>query len=221
MNFEEKISLIRAEFQNPLPGPAQQFLMAPEIRRKFNFSSPAKKAAVMICLFPGKDDLQIVFMKRNEYDGPHSGQISFPGGAWEELDNDLEETAIRETHEELGVDCSKSALLGALTPLLIPVSNTLVHPFVGYFGNNPVFTADKSEVEFLIISSLSELLDPSCIHKEKWKLHEMEIEVPFYKVNESIIWGATAMILCEFLAIIERSGLRLKNRYSGNDRNDT
>jgi 8-oxo-dGTP pyrophosphatase MutT (NUDIX family) len=221
MTFSEKISIIKSELQKPLPGEKQQFIMAPDVRRSFNFSSPVKKAAVMICIFPGDLDLQIVLMKRNEYDGSHSGQISFPGGVYEATDINLCETAIRETQEEIGMNCDKSSILGEITPLLIPVSNMLVHSFVGSFNSNPVFNIDKREVNFLITVSLSELLDPASLHKEKWILHGSDVLVPFYKVQGNIIWGATAMILCEFLAIIVNSGLYPQFQYSGNDRSDT
>ena len=221
MTFEEKISLISIGLKNPLPGEKQQLLMSPAFRALPDLPPPLKKAAVMICIIPGEKDLQTIFIKRNEYDGPHSGQISFPGGIYEEKDIELSETALRETKEEIGIDCSRTALLGALTPLLIPVSNVLVYPFVGYYGNSPMFTLDKREVDYLIIPQIADLLNPGCIKKEKWNLRGMDIEVPFYLINENIIWGATAMILSEFLEIISRSGLYKPYPYSGNDRSET
>ncbi len=213
MTFEQKISQIRGQLQKPLPGKKQQYLMAPEFRREPIVSSPGKNAAVMICLFPGDIDIQIVFIKRSEYDGPHGGQISFPGGVQEEKDMDLAETAIRETMEEIGVYCEKSAILGSLTPLAIPISNMNVQPFVGFYDKNPDFTIEKREVDYIILATLDELSDPHCVQKEKWKLQDREIDVPFYRVNGNIIWGATAMILCEFLAVISGSGLNPKFRY--------
>jgi 8-oxo-dGTP pyrophosphatase MutT (NUDIX family) len=221
MTFHEKISVIREELKKPLPGPSAQYLMAPEFRGENRSSGISKKAAVMICIFPGKEDLEIVFFKRSDYDGPHGGQVSFPGGVFEEKDFDLAETAIRESYEEIGLNFEKSSLIGELTPLLIPVSNMHVQPFVGFYNATPLFKIDKREVEYLIITPIKILLDPSCIDKEKWILHGLEIEVPFYRVNGNIIWGATAMILSEFLAIISHSGLYPQFRYSGNDRSDT
>ncbi len=221
MTFKEKISLITEELKKPLPGEQQQFLMAPEFRGIPELSPPRKKAAVMICIFPGEKELQIVFIKRNEYDGPHSGQISFPGGIYEERDIELKKTALRETKEEIGIDFGNNAILGALTPLLIPVSNVLVYPFVGYYSSTPMFILDKREVDYLILPEIADFLNPNCVKKEKWNLRGMDIEVPFYLINENIIWGATAMILCEFLEIISRSGLYKPYPYSGNDRSGT
>jgi 8-oxo-dGTP pyrophosphatase MutT (NUDIX family) len=221
MSFEEKISIIREELKKTLPGQTAQYLMAPEFRGNNIFSGISKKAAVMICIFPGKEDLEIVFFKRNDYDGPHGGQVSFPGGVFEVSDKNLAETAIRETREEIGLDCRNTSLIGKLTPLLIPVSNMNVQPFIGFYNTIPAFKIEKREVEYLIISPIGALLDPSSIDKQKWMLHGQEIEVPFYRVNGNIIWGATAMILSEFLAVISNSGLYPQFRYSGNDRSDT
>ena len=207
MTFEQKISVIGGQLKKPLPGKQQQYLMAPGFRGEPNINSPVKNAAVMICLSPGLNDINTVFIKRNAYDGPHSGQVSFPGGVFEENDIFLVETARRETKEEIGIDIGKSAILGALTPLSIPVSNMNVYPFVGFYGSDPVFTPDKREVEYLIHTTLSELADPKCINREQWVLHGQKIEVPFYDVKGNIIWGATAMILCEFLTVISGSGL--------------
>jgi 8-oxo-dGTP pyrophosphatase MutT (NUDIX family) len=213
MTIEEQISIIREELKKPLPGKMQQYLMAPEFRGDLPSVSKSKNAGVMVCLFRAEQGLQLVFIKRREYDGPHGGQVSFPGGIFEEIDSDLPETAIRETLEEIGVSCDKSAILGALSPLHIPVSNTLVQPFVGYYGSMPVFTLEKREVEYLIVESLSELMNPLSVRKEKWMLHGREIEVPFYKVKEDSIWGATAMILSEFLGLIFRSELNSQFQY--------
>lgn len=222
MDFEQKISAIHSELQKTLPGKVQQYRMAPEFRgQNLNESLNPKKAAVMICLLPGKDDLNIVFFKRSDYDGPHGGQISFPGGVFELKDADLTETALRETFEEIGLKCAKSNILGALTPLQIPVSNMFVQPFVAFHPFEPEFTIEKREVDYLIISTISELLHPSCIKKEVWNLHGKSIEVPYYSVQGNKIWGATAMMLSEFLEIILRSGLYPQSVYSGNDRIDT
>ncbi len=213
MTFDQKISIIREELKNPLPGESQQYMMAPEFRGSFTMPSASRNAAVMICLFPGEKDIQLVFIKRNDYDGPHSGQVSFPGGVFENKDRDLLETARRETFEEIGLNCPESGIIGLLTPLLIPVSSMKVQPVVGFIPESPVFSIDKREVNYLIITSLSDLLNPGCIEKETWTLHNMETKVPFYRVNGNIIWGATAMMLSEFLAVISRSGLYQQSQY--------
>jgi 8-oxo-dGTP pyrophosphatase MutT (NUDIX family) len=216
MTFREKVMILEKELGKPLPGKDAQYRMAPEFRGKPFSEAKSRDAAVMICLFPGEDDLELVFIKRPDYEGPHGGQVSFPGGVYENTDTDLRDTAIRETREEIGIECPRSAVIGALTPLMIPVSGMKVHPYVAYLEKKPQFRTDAREVDFLIIAGLAELFEPSCIVKEKWKLHGTEMIVPFYRVKGNVIWGATAMMLSEFLVIISRSGLNPRSPYSGN-----
>jgi len=185
-----------------LPGEQAQSRMAPSYRGRI--SSPRKPvdAAVLALLYPSAfgGKLNLVFIKRNEYDGPHSAQISFPGGARDAGDLSLADTAIRETREELGIR-GKIELLGSLTPLHIPVSNFMVHPKVGWMEDIPEFFPDPSEVQYVVEASLDTLLDPLNHESERLYHHEMPIEAPYYRVGEEKIWGATAMILSELLQL--------------------
>ena len=187
----------------PLPGEAAQFQMAPEFRGDLPEQGDATRAAVLILLYPLKDEMHLVLMKRNEYDGPHSGQVSFPGGAWESGDRDLEQTALRETREEMGIQ-QDMEILGALTPLHIPVSNFLVFPFVAWLENTPVFEPDRSEVQYVIEVPLRDLLDPASRDDEILHHHGRPLKAPFYWVGEDKVWGATAMMLSEFLQVASR-----------------
>jgi 8-oxo-dGTP pyrophosphatase MutT (NUDIX family) len=189
--------------QEALPGKPAQLLMAPTFRGSFPDQGKQIRAAVLALLYPTGGEIHLVLMKRNEYDGPHSGQISFPGGAWEPNDETLEQTAIRETREELGVE-DGIEILGALTPLHIPVSNFMVSPFVGWIDNTPAFRPDRSEVQYVIEVSLRELLDPANSDSETLYHHNRPVEAPFYRVGKDKIWGATAMILSEFLQLAAR-----------------
>lgn len=201
MDFTKSIENIKQELQKPLPGKEHQFLMAPDIRRFPKNEMAEKKAAVMICLFEGKNDLQIAFIKRTEYDGPHSGQISFPGGIFKQDDSDLLYTAFRETEEEIGISRDHASVLGALSPLHIPVSNIIVHPFVSYYQHEPVFQIDEKEVSYMIIANLKSFFDPGNRKKEKWNFSGQDINVPFFQLDGNKIWGATAMILSEFISV--------------------
>jgi len=189
--------------QLTLPGEEAQLLMAPTFRGGFPDRGKPVRAAVLILLYPSGSETCLVFIKRNEYDGPHSGQVSFPGGAWEPTDSALEQTAIREAREEIGVRGSIE-ILGKLTPLHIPVSNFLVSPFVAWMDQTPVFHPDRSEVQYVIEVSLRELLDPAMRDSETLHHHGRRVEAPFYRVGNEKIWGATAMMLSEFLQLAAR-----------------
>ena len=174
--------------------------MAPTFRGHISSTEEAVQAAVLVLFYTSDDKTHLVFMKRNEYDGPHSAQISFPGGVRETGDLSLKETAIRETREEIGIN-GMIEVLGALTPLHIPVSNFMVYPYVGWIKEAPVFDPDPSEVQYVIEAPLEALLDPTNRDSETLFHHAMPIQAPFYRVGEEKIWGATAMILSEVLQL--------------------
>lgn len=186
-----------------LPGHVAHTRMSPEFRGDYAHGEDPLEAAVMALLYPHREQLHLVFMKRNAYDGPHSAQVSFPGGAREAGDQSLAETALRETREELGIR-EHIRILGAFTPLHIPVSNFMVHPFVGWTGKRPAFQPDASEVQYLIESPLNDLLHPTAVAHDYWEHHGRSIRAPYYKVKEEKIWGATAMMLCELLQVAAR-----------------
>ena len=174
--------------------------MAPSFRGSFQHEDEPSRAAVMALLYPSGEEVHLILIKRNEYDGPHSGQVSFPGGAWEEHDGTLENTAIRETCEELGI-CEDIEILGKLTPLYIPVSNFEVAPFLGWLPGRPQYRPDGSEVQYVIEVSLEELLNPDNCRSERMYRHDRSIEAPFYLAGKEKIWGATAMMLSEILQL--------------------
>jgi 8-oxo-dGTP pyrophosphatase MutT (NUDIX family) len=186
--------------KNRLPGEEAHQIMAPSFRGSFKHDDEPSRAAVMALLYPAGEEVYLILIKRNEYDGPHSGQVSFPGGAWEEHDGTLENTAIRETLEELGIR-EDIEILGELTPLYIPVSNFLVAPFLGWLSGRPEYRPDGSEVQYVIEVSLEELLNPDNCRSEKMYRHDHFVEAPFYLAGKEKIWGATAMMLSEILQL--------------------
>ena len=206
-NYKSFINELKVSLSLPLPGRASQMLMAPEGKRPINPKTNKKSASVMLLLFPENDEARLVFIKRSDYDGIHSGQVSFPGGRVEIYDEDLMETALRETYEEIGIAATEIDVIGNLTPLHIPVSNFIVYPFVGYMNYKPEFRPNPNEVKFMITSEISLFLEPSTIIKEKWDLFGELIKVPFFNIENEKIWGATAMILSEFIEVILKSGL--------------
>ncbi len=177
--------------------------MAPTFRGTYSHTTEPVRAAVMILMYPHRESVFMVLIKRNEYDGPHSGQVSFPGGAEEAGDRTLEHTALRETREELGIS-EEIRVLGTLTPLHIPVSNFFVTPVVGFTGARPAFHPDPSEVQYLIEVPVHSLLDPDNRQTETVLRHGTSIEAPYYRAGNDKIWGATAMIMSEFLQLAAR-----------------
>ena len=168
----------------------------------FNTSENARKSGVLILLFPEDDLIKTVVIKRPEYDGVHSGQIAFPGGRWEEGDQDLVDTALREAREEIGLDTSLVTITGQLTELFIPPSNSLVFPVIGYCDERPVMKPQASEVDKIICFPIFDLLKPDCCTTKTVTVGNWTSEVPCYYIHNEIIWGATAMILSELLEII-------------------
>ena len=199
--FNSIVEKLSIELTKPLPGEIAQFKMAPEGRRNFKNAEKTTQAAVLILLYPKNDEVYTVFMKRPEYEGIHAGQISFPGGKYELTDPDYEYTALRETSEELGVPERTIKIIGKLTQLHIPVSGFNVHPYIGFTSKMPNWKPDPIEVTKVIETPLSLLADPSCIMNEIWNLHNTNLNVPFYNIGNEKIWGATAMILSEFIDI--------------------
>jgi 8-oxo-dGTP pyrophosphatase MutT (NUDIX family) len=194
------IENLEAILKEDLPGQKAQEKMAPLRKANDLPVSETGKASVLILLYTRKGELCTLFIKRTVYRGHHSGQVSFPGGKRETSDKSPVHTALRESSEETGVDPSTIKILGTLTPLHIPVSNIEVLPVVGYAENQPVFSISEYEVEYLIEVPLNELMNKMTTEK-KLVINSEIIKVPGYMVQDEYIWGATAMILSEFLEI--------------------
>ncbi len=156
----------------------------------------------MICLYPKDGEEHIVLMQRNTHDQDrHSGQISLPGGKYEDTDLDLEHTARREFCEEMGVDAQTLELLGRLTDIYIPVSGFLVAAYVA-FAKMPInFEPDRSEVDRIIQLPVKDLIDMDITRSTVTAGH-MKIKVPSFVHHGDIIWGATSMILQEFRQLL-------------------
>jgi 8-oxo-dGTP pyrophosphatase MutT (NUDIX family) len=154
-----------------------------------------------VLLHPQTDEWVLVLTVRREELPDHGGQISFPGGQ-REGDETLDETALREAEEEVGLDPSSVTLLGSLTPLYIPPSNFCVHPFLGLVHHAPVLRPTDREVAQVLRAPLPVLLDPATRTVEPWTLHGQTVDVPFYDLDGHTVWGATAMMLAEAVAVI-------------------
>lgn len=191
-----------------LPGESSQLKMAPATRlveQKYRSlqEDTARKAAVMV-LFYGVEELHIALIRRT-YDGSvHSGQIALPGGEKEAIDKSLLETAKRELYEEIGVKEENYQVVRELTDIYIPPSNFYVQPYMAVCHKPPVFYKQDREVAEVLQISLDQLLDDKCLTTTKLKsAYDTWIEVPAFKIESDIVWGATAMILYEVRDLIK------------------
>jgi 8-oxo-dGTP pyrophosphatase MutT (NUDIX family) len=212
LQFKPFISKLLQRLQKPLPGIEAQLRLVPaykaELLKMQKPDRQARQSAVMIMLFPAEGEVHTTFIQRNIYDGVHSGQIAFPGGRHESTDPNLEFTALRETAEEVGVPLGLIKPIGTLTKIYIPPSNFDVLPVVGYLDSKPELVPDPSEVSGVFTVSMRHLLNPESCQLRPVKLaNGMQIEVPCYIANGHTIWGATSMILSEFIAVLNETGL--------------
>lgn len=206
--FEKFIIELKKEFEKPLPGIEAQYRLAPTFRGKpsveyINERKP-KKAGVMLLLYPIENMPYFALILRNKYPGVHSGQIGFPGGKLEANDKNLIDAALRETEEEIGVSAQEIELLGQLTQIYIPPSNFQVLPSVGFCSFRPSFKLEAKEVQALIEIKVEDLLNPENISETEVDVRGLNRKVPCFKINGNIIWGATAIILSEFMAMLEK-----------------
>lgn len=156
--------------------------------------------AVLVLLYCRHNDIHLVLTKRREDLHAHAGQISFPGGRQEETET-LLTTALRETEEEIGIPTTAVHSLGQLSTIFIPPSGFVVHPFVGWYQNGgaPEFTPSEGEVAQIIEVPLKTLLDPETAVQEPWDFKGHEVMVPYFAIEDHKVWGATAIMLSEFI----------------------
>lgn len=213
--FEEFVRKLTYEISRELPGFSAQKMMAPLGRRPpldyLKEGAVPKNSAVLVLLYPFAIEnsltINTVLIVRSDNEGGmHGGQVAFPGGRMDDSDKDLAATALREAEEEIGIEPGSVAIIGELTPLYIPVSNYMVHPFVGTVSKHPIFKIHSAEVKGVLEVPVRDLASDTNkgIAKRFVKFRGEEIDVPCFKIKEEIIWGATAMIISEFTEIIRR-----------------
>ena len=170
-------------------------------------ASPNRRAAGVLVLFYMREGrLHLVFFRRTEKVPTHKGQVAFPGGSGEADDKDLGETALREAWEELGIDRTRVVMLGALKPFETFVSNFVVSPFCGWLVDaDPVFVAQPFEVAEVLEVPLEQLRNRGNRHRGKVPGFNVPIPLPYFRLADTIIWGATGGIVEELLEALDEA----------------
>lgn len=210
MYFDDFLNAIYHIEKIPLPAEASQFKMSPPFREKLQAMQKenmkrAKQAGVMALFYPDSEQLtKLALILRKTYKGVHSAQVGFPGGKLEPSDKNLEEAAIRETHEEIGVHPNDITVLKQLTQVYIPPSNFYVQPFIGLAKQTPLFKKQDEEVEDILEVSLTDFIDDrNVVTKSVSTSYRLNVDVPAFKLNNHIVWGATAMMLSEIKDLLK------------------
>jgi 8-oxo-dGTP pyrophosphatase MutT (NUDIX family) len=164
-------------------------------------------AAVLAPLYVKDGQPHLLLTRRAATLSAHRGEIAFPGGSHEPADGSLEQTALREAQEEIGLETSRVTLLGMLNPVVTVVSNFTILPFVGYLPGGPgPLHANPQEVDAIIEAPLAALADPSIFHSEEWTRGGEPHTVYFFDYGPNRIWGATARMLVDLLGRLQAGG---------------
>lgn len=204
--YQNFIKELEQKLLGKLPGLEAHLKMAPPERfpEEKPLSPPpdAKIACVLLLLYLDENSIHFPLIVRPQTAHTHSGQVAFPGGKYEEEDKDLVTTALRETQEEIGVVVDKNKTIGQLSSIYIPPSNYLVYPIVAHLEKKPDFVINQREVTSILEVKLDDLQNAKN-HKTKETLwHNQKVNLPYYQLEKRTVWGATAMILAEFLEIL-------------------
>lgn len=203
MYFDDFLKYLPKIANVTLPATLAHAKMVPDNRAellkniKFDLITP-KQSAVMMLFYPKASMTHLALIVRTPYKGVHSAQIAFPGGKVELSDANLKATALRETHEEIGVHPKRIEIIRSFTEVYIPPSNFMVYPYLGVSQEELQFKLQPEEVAGIIELPIRDFLDEKIITKTMMSTSYAEnIEVPGYQFEEHFIWGATAMIMSE------------------------
>ena len=204
LTFSDLEAQMRAALAKTLPGDQAHTVLAPRPRRGWRaryLPEDSRRAAGLLLLYPKAEQTCLVLTVRAGTLPQHAGQVSLPGGAVKPAET-VEQAALRETSEEIGLDPTQVRILGTLTPLHIPVSAFVLHPVAGVADSRPRFRASNTEVARILEVTVEELADDCRLRREtRWR-EGQECEIPYFDLCGERIWGATAIVLAEFRYLI-------------------
>jgi 8-oxo-dGTP pyrophosphatase MutT (NUDIX family) len=174
-----------------------------DVKPVFNYKSPPRPGGVLILLYERDGEIKFPLIKRPEYLGAHSGQVSLPGGKAEAGEDNVA-CALREAEEEIGIARNEISVLGSLSDFFVMPSNFMITPVVGVLHHKPIFKADTREVARIVEADLSLILrDDAIKQKEILAAGKYRMNAPHFEIEDEVVWGATAMILNEFRVILQ------------------
>lgn len=205
MNLTETIGILNSFRAEDLKGETAHIQAYPPFRlalyKDKKPSDKTRKSAVLILFYEANRKVNFCLIKRPQYNGHHSSQVAFPGGKYENFDSNLIQTALREAHEEIGVEPSSINVINELTTVYIPVSEFTVKPVLAYSLTPPVFQPSSNEVDYIIEAKVEELLSSNLTNTEVGT-PKGNIITPSFLIQNEKIWGATAMILNELRILL-------------------
>ncbi|MEQ8907482.1 CoA pyrophosphatase [Ekhidna sp.] len=213
MNFDELTGFLEKRVQMPMPGDVAHQKMKPKMANgaplKLKHSTPPRRGGVLILLYEDQGKVRFPLIQRPSYDGIHSDQMALPGGRYEEEDLDQFHTALRESHEEIGVSKEKVEVIGSLSEFFVAASNYMVLPVIGKLDHNPKFIPEPREVADIVTPLVSDLIDPSRLkEKEIVVRNGYKLQCPYFDLEDRTVWGATAMMLSELVEILKEYPVR-------------
>jgi 8-oxo-dGTP pyrophosphatase MutT (NUDIX family) len=195
---------LRTAFARPLPGHRAHVLLAPQPRRGWQpgvVPASSRVAAGLLLFYPVHDAVHLVLTVRTGGLPLHAGQVSLPGGRVEPPET-VEQAALRESAEEIGLDAAATRVLGSLSPLHIPVSDFALHPVAAVLDERPQLHPSAREVARILEVPIAHLEDPSRLCQGRRWANGVEYRIPYFELQGERVWGATAMVLSELLAVL-------------------
>ncbi|MFY0686505.1 MAG: CoA pyrophosphatase [Cyclobacteriaceae bacterium] len=201
------IQQLQEQLRSPLPGSQAHGKMKARFDSqngvRFKHEGEPQPGAVLVMFYKESGQWKFPLIQRPPYDGIHGGQIGLPGGKAEPEDSDLIQTALRETHEEIGVEPEKVEVIGSLSSFYVGASHYQILPVLGICHSVPSFVPDPKEVAEVIDAPIQDFLVPKASKEKEIEVRGVKLMAPYYDVRDKFIWGATAMMLSELVEIIQ------------------